>query len=111
MSNLLEQLKQAGAFASPELHTDTFTVDDASFDVHVKELTDAAVRGFFTAAGGYDRAHLIAAAIVTDDGKPVFTVQQAKELRPSVATKLEKIALKFNGAGEAAKAEAEEAGK
>ncbi len=111
MSNLLQQLKEAGAFASSELHKDTFTVGDVEFDVHVKELPDAQVRGFFAAAGGYDRAHVIAAAIVTEEGKPVFTVEQAKELRPSVATKLEKIALKFNGAGEEAKAEAEEAGK
>jgi hypothetical protein len=105
---LLQTFKSLGMFAPKDAQPDTIELKpgvEASF--YVRALPDAEFRKLW--ADG-DRAKLIAATICDESGRSVLTEKEAGQLTPSVAAKLQEIALKHAGFGKAAETIKEEAG-
>lgn len=108
--NLIDTLKSGGAFASTETQKRKLKLaNKKTADVFVRELPDAEFRQKVGAP--YDRSNLIAACIVSEDGTPVLTVEDAAGLKVSVARDLERICFEVNGAGDVAAEADENAGK
>lgn len=105
---ILLAFQSLGMFASKDVRADTIelpTGDTAQF--HVRELPDAEFRKLW--ADG-DRAKLIAATICDEDGKPVLTAEQASQLKPMIAAKLQEVAMKHSGFGDKATNDQADAG-
>jgi len=105
---LLQSFHGLGMFASRDVRQDTIELPDGkSAKFYVRELPDAEFRKLWQDA---DRSKLIAATICDEDGKAVMSADQAAQLKPLVAAKLQQIAMKHSGFGEEAVQAQAEAG-
>jgi hypothetical protein len=104
----LQSLIDSGELAPTERAKHEVEVaEGVTVTTYTRELTDIEFRKILGARENYDRADLIAATYLRDDGKRLFkSKEQAGSLAPRMARALEALALKVNGLTDEAKAEA-----